>query len=782
MASKKIHKLIIIFFTVFIANLVIGREEGSNVICAKMNSSYDTKTLGNEAESIVVFAYDYPNNQKEKLVIANPVEILYEGDLFRYVLSSDIYDKEWYQWSVDNKRLAKINERTGELEALKAGKVTVSAKAKRSGHMTNYQLTILPGRPSSPSEQKKSGSEIFSIPQGAKEIMGSDFSNWKELRQVVIPASIEKIYQGKIPGDKGGYGGIFRGNKKLESYCVDGNNRFFFSLDGVLYKGDIQASIPEGTYFKNNKSLYRYPVGKKETMLDVSGLKRIEEYAFADAYHLESIDANSYFIRKSVMEIGAYAFWGCENLKLLDLGGTHFLSKKELKKKIGRWNLENYPTDESGGDSTYKNKSVSIISPSMKEQLYVFIHGEMETGELFQSVYGVNYRTSKESEYPRLEIEYPFSFFDIGIGDRIGEEKYRVFVYGFRPEATYTFLSKDPEIVSITKNGTYAFLNGKKTGSTQLICKETYQGKTKVIDKVKITVHDPIDTKEIKKKMKWREGRFERSIVTYPKTGATYTYEVDQEGLTIKDTTSLSQSGNVQLIEAIPGIYNITIWETYQGKTREVYKFQAEITDHGWKLDKEENFYTGQNVLGRYLVENIEEDYVFHLEYDPDYFMHYKEDQTWDDTIIPIKTGDTIVTVYDDMNQVYGEESIWRKVGEVPIHITEEIPIVIKTKETTLAFFKGQTLDWTEIRSHFLIQYDQVPEDWGGDRILYEIETTEPEWFEVERTGAGCSVKALKTGETMLTLSAGDKSAIIHVVVYPTEEEYYEYLDSQKNR
>ena len=147
-----------------------------------------------------------------------------------------------------------------------------------------------------------------------------------------VCSSIEKVTlndNAKIYTETGNYSGnVFSGCSKLKNIVVSKNNKYYTSVDGVLYT-------------KDKKTLVQYPLGNTRTTFTIpdfvtkivvsafQGSKNIKklvipgnvtnvsEKAFANCSNLETVKLPDNF-----QEISDYAFSGCSKLKSINFPTT----------------------------------------------------------------------------------------------------------------------------------------------------------------------------------------------------------------------------------------------------------------------------------------------------------------------------------------------------------------------------------------------------------------------------------------------------------------------------
>ena len=746
----------------------------------------------------------------DPIMIANPVKQLYEGMEFRYILAVTGYEPEWYRWKTSDKEIAEIKERTGELVAKKAGIVTVTVTSKRKKETASYSLEVISGKQKEPMEQKKANEDTLFLKAGTKEVMASDFNDWENLKYVVIPESVEALYQRnyeeasdgtRTPLKDATTGGAFRYDNNVEAYYVDGNNRNFFSIEGVLYRGDLQKELlDESGDIMQDKTIYRYPVAKKDTVFYVPYfVSRVEEYAFAGARNLEKVLSRHY--DDNPVKIGAYAFYGCKNLELLQLGSISYLTTKEdVYESIGNFDKANYQENGMTTFEKIQKTKLPFFSNGMKKTLYLYDRlGNGEAGRLLQKMYGIPYRTTEESTTGKmkLEMEYPSSEGkEIGIGNSLYGSPYRLVVQGFHSNATYSYIVKDPSILSVKTKGAYGYLTGKKVGTTTVTCKQKYKEKITTIGTIKITVSELINKEALQQKKAWGLGTYQMRLISYPTTGATYTFNVDKKGLTIEENRNVTMdehTGASQTVTATKtGNYQVSIQEKYKGKIRNIGTYRIKVAENpnNFKVKKEVNYALGQRIEGwNDLIEGYglaEEDFTpeqqiitpvnLLLKYDESYFLTY---ENWKDHLLPIKEGDTVIEIYEYIPASSSVKEHKVKLGEVLVHIKRRELTTLKAKQEEIPMYVGQTLKWKDIAWML-----EVEPGWIGglDEYSYALFNMKDKngLLSFERNGnAGMDVTALKTGTTTLTITANSKKVNLKVIVFETKEKCYEYIDSK---
>ena len=154
------------------------------------------------------------------------------------------------------------------------------------------------------------------LPEGLKKIDGFGFGYCHSLTEVFIPASVETL---NIP---------FASCYCLENINVDVDNKYYISVDGILYDKTLDV-------------LYQYPGGKTETEFTIpASVTYIQTWAFSLNHNLRSID-----IPSSVTLINAQFVMDCPNLNTINYSGT--ILRWNAIKKRDEWNIywQNYDLD-----------------------------------------------------------------------------------------------------------------------------------------------------------------------------------------------------------------------------------------------------------------------------------------------------------------------------------------------------------------------------------------------------------------------------------------------------
>ncbi len=142
------------------------------------------------------------------------------------------------------------------------------------------------------------------LPEGLKKIDGFGFGYCYSLTEVYIPASVETL---NLP---------FVCCCYLKNINVDVDNKYYVSVDGVLYDNTLQI-------------LKQYPGGKTEISFTIpANVKYIDKWAFSLNHNLQSID-----IPNNVKLINAQFMVECPNLNTINYNDTilrwHTIDKRD---------------------------------------------------------------------------------------------------------------------------------------------------------------------------------------------------------------------------------------------------------------------------------------------------------------------------------------------------------------------------------------------------------------------------------------------------------------------
>ena len=133
--------------------------------------------------------------------------------------------------------------------------------------------------------------ETITLPPSVTSIGNNAFYNCSNLQEITIPSSVTSI--GKW---------IFSGCWNLKEINVAESNKFYRTIDGVLYTKDL-------------KTIICYPQGKEDVKFVIpSGVTSVGDDAFISCWNLQEITLPS-----SITSIGDFAFFDCDYLQEITL-------------------------------------------------------------------------------------------------------------------------------------------------------------------------------------------------------------------------------------------------------------------------------------------------------------------------------------------------------------------------------------------------------------------------------------------------------------------------------
>ena len=198
------------------------------------------------------------------------------------------------------------------------------------------------------------------LEEGIEEISGRAFDACSKVKEWKLPKSLKRIgpcafsnisvEEFNIPENVEGIAAAFISSSKLARINVDSNNKYFTSIDGILFD-------------KDGTRLIKYPENRDGNSYEVPNtVKTIDANAFISCKNLQTI-----VIADSVEKIGDSAFDGSK-LKTINLGGG--ITNISNKPFYGAWNLtninvitENDKYESENGILFNKGKTILIKYP-----------------------------------------------------------------------------------------------------------------------------------------------------------------------------------------------------------------------------------------------------------------------------------------------------------------------------------------------------------------------------------------------------------------------------------
>lgn len=198
------------------------------------------------------------------------------------------------------------------------------------------------------------------LEEGIEEISGRAFDSCSKVKEWKLPKSLKRIgpcafrnisvEEFNIPENVESIAATFISSSNLSRINVDSNNKYFTSVDGILFD-------------KDSTRLIKYPENRDGNSYEVPNtVKTIDANAFISCKNLQTI-----VIADSVEKIGDYAFDGSK-LKTINLGGG--ITNISNKPFYGAWNLtninvitENDKYESENGILFNKGKTILIKYP-----------------------------------------------------------------------------------------------------------------------------------------------------------------------------------------------------------------------------------------------------------------------------------------------------------------------------------------------------------------------------------------------------------------------------------
>ena len=198
------------------------------------------------------------------------------------------------------------------------------------------------------------------LEEGIEEISGRTFDSCSKVKEWKLPKSLKRIgprafrstsvEEFNIPENVESIAATFISSSNLSRINVDSNNKYFTSVDGILFD-------------KDSTRLIKYPENRDGSSYEVPNtVKTIDANAFISCKNLQTI-----VIADSVEKIGDSAFDGSK-LKTINLGGG--ITNISNKPFYGAWNLtninvitENDKYESENGVLFNKGKTILIKYP-----------------------------------------------------------------------------------------------------------------------------------------------------------------------------------------------------------------------------------------------------------------------------------------------------------------------------------------------------------------------------------------------------------------------------------
>lgn len=352
-----------------------------------------------------------------------------------------------------------------------------------------------------------------------------------------------------------------------------------------------------------------------------------------------------------------------------------------------------------------------------------------------------------------------------------------IFVENKKKGATYEFTSSNTKIVTISKKGGY--LTALKTGSTTIVCKETYNKKTTVIGKCKVTVKkSKVISYDYNKDFAigsgilgvevFDDGYYNVSLpfyIEYLNPQATYQFKTDSKDFKFeiakltkeeKKIYTPTDQFAIRYTAKKPGTYKVTVTETYKGKTTTVGSFKIKVHDTEVRKTYELPVNSSTKVFNliSYDVEN--QNYYFLIStfdsenMDNNVIVLNKEDGYLE--VRGLKVGTATLKIYE------GKDDSGRYLGSCNIKVVEIPAESIEAEASEITTYVGD--------DYFYVYFYLDPYN-TTDKL--ELTSSDPSVLKVEKNEYGYwEYTPLSEGRAVITAKAGKVTAstVVNVVKY----------------
>ncbi len=232
---------------------------------------------------------------------------------------------------------------------------------------------------------------------------------------------------------------------------------------------------------------------------------------------------------------------------------------------------------------------------------------------------------AKADEKPYLSVDesegYKVEELTIGIGSYgishsdfpySKKDKYKIVVVNSKKKATYTFTSSNKKVVTVKKDKNVGYLTGVKDGEATITVKQKLNGKTTTVGKCKVIVEKA--TVNIGFLASVGKGSTYLFMMSNINPEAKYTYECKDKNFSVKDLRVedtenegfyyIRQECNIKK----PGVYTVTVKETYKKKTRTLGKVEIYVPEI---IEEPEQSVSKGEELGLWI--NYAGDYVYEV-------------------------------------------------------------------------------------------------------------------------------------------------------------------------
>ncbi len=342
---------------------------------------------------------------------------------------------------------------------------------------------------------------------------------------------------------------------------------------------------------------------------------------------------------------------------------------------------------------------------------------------------------------------------------------YTLEVFNPVKKATYSFTSSNKNIVTVKAKGAKAYLTGVKAGKATITCQQKLNGKTTKVGTCKVSVENAKIYSESYDGLAM--GTNDAVLVYYSRRNcdAKYTFTSNSKNFTVKDVIKEdSGSKGVYVVSQSytakePGIYTVTVKETYKKKTRVVGKAEYEVKK---ATVFEEYSLVEQESIGAFsLVQFSRADSEYYFGIEDTSILEETKTEDGGQLLTGKKAGTTTVKVYEGTTTA--DES--KLIGTCKITVDK-----LKVESLDAYFYDTKTYVGGES-----IEFEVYKEPENAPEKL-TITSSDPAIAtvsELDQEGVG-KITPVKAGKVTITITCGEFTKTETITVYADEDAMYE--------